>query len=156
MFRTMLKSRIHPATVTDDDPHSAGSVLVDADLMDAADLLEGEQVTVVEVTNGAWFQTYAVKGARGSGVFSMSGAAAPIRPGDVVTLLSFGVVKEADARSQRPRVVFVDARNRIVDTDRAMADDGLLTGLAAAESVDGTAETDDAARLDALLQQQET
>lgn len=150
MFRTMLKSKIHRATVTQADLHYVGSVTIDADLMDAADLLEGEQVAIVDITNGARLETYAITGARGSGVIGINGAAAHlISPGDLVILMSYGVLDELEARSVRPKVLFVDADNRIVErgTDPAAAPEG--TGL-----VSG-AETDDAARLDALLQQPE-
>ena len=97
MFRTMLKSKIHRATVTQADLHYVGSVTVDADLMDAADLLEGEQVAIVDVTNGARLETYVITGERGSGVIGINGAAAHlVHPGDLVILLSYGVMDELD------------------------------------------------------------
>ncbi|GAA0510597.1 aspartate 1-decarboxylase [Saccharopolyspora subtropica] len=157
MFRTMLKSKIHRATVTQADLHYVGSVTVDADLMDAADLLEGEQVAIVDVTNGARLETYVITGERGSGVIGINGAAAHlIKPGDIVILLSYGVMDEMEARSVRPKIVFVDADNRIVergqDPGRAPEGSGLASSAAIA---DPAAETDDAAKLDALLQQPE-
>ena len=95
MLRTMMTSKIHRATVTQADLHYVGSVTVDADLMDAADLLEGEQVTIVDVTNGARLVTYAIAGERGSGVIGINGAAAHlVHPGDIVILLSYALVAE--------------------------------------------------------------
>ncbi|MBB3749341.1 aspartate 1-decarboxylase [Mycolicibacterium sp. BK634] len=116
MFRTMLKSKIHRATVTHADLHYVGSVTVDADLMDAADLLEGEQVTIVDIDNGARLETYVITGQRGTGVIGINGAAAHlVHPGDLVILIAYGVMEDAEARAYRPRVVFVDADNRQID-----------------------------------------
>lgn len=116
MLRTMLKSKIHRATVTEADLHYVGSVTIDADLMDAADLLEGEQVTIVDVTNGARLVTYAITGKRGSGVIGINGAAAHlVHPGDVVILITYGTMTDAESREYKPRIVFVDADNRQVD-----------------------------------------
>ena len=160
MFRTMLKSKIHRATVTQADLHYVGSVTVDADLMDAADLLEGEQVAIVDVSNGARLETYVITGERGSGVIGINGAAAHlVHPGDLVILLSYGVMDELEARSVRPKVVFVDADNRVLDhgADPGAVPEGSgLIGTSTGESLpDPAAETDDASRLDALLQQPE-
>jgi aspartate 1-decarboxylase len=157
MFRTMLKSKIHRATVTQADLHYVGSVTIDADLMDAADLLEGEQVTIVDVTNGSRLETYVITGERGSGVIGINGAAAHlVHPGDLVILISYGVMDELEARTVRPKVIFVDADNRIVETGAdpgsAPADSGLVSTSVSAVA---DAETDDAAKLDALLQQPE-
>jgi aspartate 1-decarboxylase len=116
MFRTMLKSKIHRATVTHADLHYVGSVTVDADLMDAADLLEGEQVTIVDIDNGARLETYVIAGQRGTGVIGINGAAAHlVHPGDLVILIAYGVMDNAEARTHRPRVVFVDTDNRQID-----------------------------------------
>ncbi|MGZ4583895.1 MAG: aspartate 1-decarboxylase [Mycobacterium sp.] len=116
MLRTMLKSKIHRATVTEADLRYVGSVTIDADLMDAADLLEGEQVTIVDVTNGARLVTYAITGKRGSGVIEINGAAAHlVHPGDIVILIAYGTMTDAEAREYRPRIVFVDADNKQVD-----------------------------------------
>lgn len=91
MQRTMLKSKIHRATVTQADLHYVGSVTIDADLMEAADLLEGEQVTIVDIDNGARLVTYAITGERGTGVIGINGAAAHlIHPGDLVILIAYG------------------------------------------------------------------
>jgi aspartate 1-decarboxylase len=126
--RTMLKSKIHRATVTQADLHYVGSVTVDEDLMDAADLLPGEQVSIVDVTNGARLETYVIAGARGSGVIGINGAAAHlVHPGDLVILISYAQMDDELARRYRPRVVHVDAANAVVDlgTDPAHAAPGM-------------------------------
>ncbi|WP_018603618.1 aspartate 1-decarboxylase [Mycobacterium sp. 155] len=116
MQRTMLKSKIHRATVTQADLNYVGSVTIDADLMDAADLLEGEQVTIVDIDNGSRLVTYAITGERGTGVIGINGAAAHlIHPGDLVILIAYGVMEDAEARGYRPRIVFVDGGNRQID-----------------------------------------
>ncbi|WP_433127631.1 aspartate 1-decarboxylase [Micromonospora sp. CA-240977] len=116
MLRTMLKSKIHRATVTQADLHYVGSVTVDEDLLDAADLLPGEQVAIVDITNGARLETYVIPGVRGSGVIGINGAAAHlVHPGDLVILISYGQMDDAEARSYRPRVVHVDADNRVIE-----------------------------------------
>ena len=124
MIRTMLKSKIHRATVTQADLHYVGSVTVDEDLMDAADLLAGEQVAIVDVTNGARLETYVIAGPRGSGVIGINGAAAHlVHPGDLVILISYahhGRRRGQDATS--PRVVHVDAANRIIELGHDPAD----------------------------------
>lgn len=120
MLRTMFKSKIHRATVTQADLHYVGSVTVDRDLMDAADLLPGELVHIVDITNGARLETYVIEGERGSGVIGINGAAAHlVEPGDLVILISYAQVEDVEARSLVPRVVHVDAENRIV----ALGDD---------------------------------
>ena len=127
MLRTMLKSKIHRATVTQADLHYVGSVTVDADLLDAADLLPGEQVAVVDVTNGARLETYVIEGPRGTGVVGINGAAAHlVHPGDLVILISYALLDDAEARRLRPRVVHVDAGNRVVELgdDAAAPTDG--------------------------------
>lgn len=132
MLRTMLKSKIHRATVTQADRNYVGSVTIDADLLDAADLLPGEQVAVVDVDNGARLETYAIPGPRGSGVIGINGAAARlVHPGDVVIIISYCAVTDAEARALVPRVVFVDAANRISGTgsDPAEALPGDVTSL---------------------------
>ena len=117
MMRTMLKSKIHRATVTQADLHYVGSVTIDEDLLDAADLLPGEQVAIVDVTNGARLETYVIPGPRGSGVIGINGAAARlVHVGDLVILIAYGVMDEQEARTRKPRVVFVDSENRVVGT----------------------------------------
>jgi aspartate 1-decarboxylase len=118
MLRTMFKSKIHRATVTHADLHYVGSVTVDADLLDAADLLPGEQVSIVDITNGARLETYVIPGERGSGVLGINGAAAHlVNPGDLVILISYAQMDDAAARTFQPRVVHVDAANRVVALD---------------------------------------
>lgn len=113
--RNMFKSKIHRATVTQADLHYVGSVTIDQDLMDAADLLPGEQVAIVDITNGARLETYTIAGERGSGVIGINGAAAHlVHPGDLVILISYAQMDDATARSYVPRVVHVDADNRII------------------------------------------
>ena len=115
MMRIMMKSKIHRATVTQADLDYVGSVTLDAELMEAADLLEGEQVAIVDITNGARIETYVIPGARGSGVIGINGAAAHlVRPGDLVIIISYGMMSDAEARALQPKVVHVDAQNRIV------------------------------------------
>lgn len=116
MQRTLLKSKIHRATVTDADLHYQGSVKVDPLLMAAADLLPHERVEIYNVTNGERFATYVIEGSLGSGEVVINGAAAhKARRGDLVILCSYAAYEDADARAHRPRVVFVDAGNRAVE-----------------------------------------
>ncbi|MQS05694.1 aspartate 1-decarboxylase [Streptomyces alkaliphilus] len=116
MLRTMFKSKIHRATVTQADLHYVGSVTVDADLLEAADILPGEQVHIVDITNGNRLETYTIEGERGSGVIGINGAAARlVAPGDLVILIAYAQVTDEEARSMKPRVVHVDADNRVVD-----------------------------------------
>ncbi|MCX3063499.1 aspartate 1-decarboxylase [Streptomyces beihaiensis] len=115
MLRTMFKSKIHRATVTQADLHYVGSVTIDADLLDAADLLPGELVHIVDIDNGSRLETYVIEGERGSGVIGINGAAAHlVHPGDLVIIISYAQVEDAEARSLRPKVVHVDRDNRIV------------------------------------------
>ena len=132
MFRTMLKSKIHRATVTQADLHYVGSVTIDQDLLDAADLLPGEQVAIVDVTNGARLETYVIPGVRGSGVIGINGAAAHlVHPGDLVILISYAQMDDATARTYQPRVVHVDTDNRIIElgADPAAAVPGMAGDL---------------------------
>jgi aspartate 1-decarboxylase len=115
VMRIMMKSKIHRATVTQADLHYVGSVTLDAALMEAADLLEGEQVAIVDITNGARIETYVIPGPRGSGVIGINGAAAHlVHPGDLVIIMSYALLDDAEARALKPTVVHVDERNRIV------------------------------------------
>ncbi|MGQ0775628.1 MAG: aspartate 1-decarboxylase [Pseudonocardiales bacterium] len=144
MLRTMLKSKIHRAVVTQADLHYVGSVTVDEDLMDVADLLAGERVAIVDITNGARLETYVIPGARGSGVIGINGAAAHLMaPGDLVILISYATMDETQARHYRPRVVFVDDANRIVeqgnDPAHAPAGSGLIAGSAGGGLIAGSA-----------------
>jgi aspartate 1-decarboxylase len=127
--RTMLKSKIHRATVTQADLHYVGSVTVDSDLLDAADLLPGERVAIVDVTNGARLETYVIAGERGSGVIGINGAAAHlVNPGDLVILISYAQMDDEVARRYQPRVVHVDAGNRVLALGADPA--GAVAGMA--------------------------
>jgi aspartate 1-decarboxylase len=115
VMRIMMKSKIHRATVTQADLDYVGSVTLDAGLMEAADLLDGEQVAIVDITNGARIETYVIPGPRGSGVIGINGAAAHlVHPGDLVIIMSYAMLDDAEARALKPRVVHVDDQNRIV------------------------------------------
>lgn len=117
-FRTMLRGKIHRATVTEADLNYVGSLTVDATLLQAADILPYEQVTVVNLRNGARLETYTIEGEAGSGVICANGAAAHlIHPGDLVIVMSYQQVDDREAREVRPAVVFVDGHNRIVSIE---------------------------------------
>ena len=110
----MLKSKIHRATVTQADLHYVGSLTIDAELMRAADLLPGEQVQVVDINNGARLETYVIEGPRGSGVIGINGAAARlVHAGDLVIIISYASLDDAEVRGYAPRVIHVDADNRV-------------------------------------------
>ena len=115
MRRSLFKSKIHRATVTDADLDYEGSVTIDEDLMDAAGIWEYEAIHVWNITRGTRLTTYAIKGARGSGVVCINGAAAHLnKPGDKVILATFAEMEEAEARRHVPQVVLVDDENRVV------------------------------------------
>lgn len=115
MRRTFLRSKIHRATVTHADLEYEGSVTIDEDLLEAAGIWEHEAVHVWNITRGTRLQTYAIRGARGSGVICINGAAAHLnKPGDLVILASFAELEESEARTFKPTVVLVDSQNRIV------------------------------------------
>lgn len=117
MMRPMMIGKIHRATVTQADLHYVGSITVDAHLLAAADLLPGQQVDVVDVTNGSRLTTYVIAGEAGSGQICINGAAAHlVHPGDVVILIAYGMLTDTEAREYQPHVVLVDAHNRVVDT----------------------------------------
>ncbi len=121
MMRTILKSKIHRATVTDADLHYEGSITLDRDLMDAADLLPYELVHVLDINNGNRLQTYVIEGGRGSGEVCINGAAARlVSPGDLVIVLGYATVDDEEARGQRPRLVYVDEKNRIEHVEPAV------------------------------------
>jgi aspartate 1-decarboxylase len=119
MQRVMLKSKIHRATVTDCDLHYVGSITIDPDLLEAADILEHEQVHVVDIDNGARFETYTIPGERGSGDMKVNGAAARlVHRGDTIIVISYGQYDRAELALYEPRVVHVQAQtNRIVTID---------------------------------------
>ncbi|MEU4211579.1 aspartate 1-decarboxylase [Streptomyces sp. NPDC026206] len=138
MYRTMMKSKIHRATVTQADLHYVGSLTVDADLMEAADLLPGEKVDIVDINNGARLSTYVIEGPRGTGVIGINGAAARlISPGDLVIIIAYGSMDDAEARTFEPRVVFVDEHNAVADlgSDPAAVPEG--SGLSRGDLVAG-------------------
>ncbi|MEU9076681.1 aspartate 1-decarboxylase [Kitasatospora sp. NPDC004745] len=146
MLRTMLKSKIHRATVTQADLHYVGSVTVDEDLLDAADLLPGELVHIVDIDNGARLETYTIAGPRGTGVIGINGAAARlVHPGDLVILIAYGQMDTAEAKGYEPKIVFVDERNRITglggDPAETPEGSGLLRGDRAYGDGNGAAPT---------------
>lgn len=117
MQRIMLKSKIHRATVTGADLHYEGSVTIDRDLMDAADIVSYEKVAVWNVTNGSRLETYAIEGQRGSGVICLNGAAARmVAPKDLVIIASFVNMENAEAVKYEPKLVFVDELNHMLPT----------------------------------------
>ena len=129
MRRTMLKSKIHRATVTGSDLHYVGSITVDPDLLEAADILPHEQVHVVDVDNGARFETYTLVGERGSGVVQVNGAAARlVHTGDAIIVISYADYSAEDLAEYSPTVVHVDRANSIIQVDDAV--DRLLTEAA--------------------------
>ncbi|MFC6590814.1 aspartate 1-decarboxylase [Deinococcus lacus] len=115
MERIMFRAKIHRATVTQADLDYVGSVTIDQDLLDAADILVNEKVDIWNITSGTRLHTYALSGPRGSGVIGINGAAAHlVKPGDLVIIAAFGNYTEEEARSLEPRVVLVDAQNRLI------------------------------------------
>ncbi|HEX4806592.1 MAG TPA: aspartate 1-decarboxylase [Conexibacter sp.] len=118
----MLKSKIHRATVTASDLHYVGSITVDPDLLEAADILEHEQVAVVDVDNGARFETYTIAGERGSGEIKVNGAAARlVHHGDTIIVISYAQYDRVEMEHYEPTVVHVDRQNRIVTVDHEVA-----------------------------------
>lgn len=115
-YRSMAIGKIHRATVTQADLNYVGSITIDQDLLDAADIYPGQEVSVVDVTNGNRLNTYTIAGEAGSGQIKLNGAAARlVQPGDLVIIIAYAMVPEPEARTVTPRVVHVDAQNRIVD-----------------------------------------
>jgi aspartate 1-decarboxylase len=134
MFRTMLKSKIHRATVTQCDLHYVGSLTIDADLMEAADLLPGELIHLVDIDNGSRLETYVIEGPRGSGIIGVNGAAARlVQRGDLVIIIAYATVPDAEAAALEPQVVFVDRDNRVVSRGSALADVEQGFGLTAGD-----------------------
>ena len=122
MTRTMLKSKIHRARVSDCDLHYVGSITIDPDLLEAADILEHEQVHIVDVDNGARFETYTIAGERGSGEMKVNGAAARlVHRGDTIIVISYAQYTREEMEHYEPRVVHVDAENQILATDDQVA-----------------------------------
>ncbi len=130
MQRKMLRGKIHRATITEANLHYQGSITIDADLMEAAGLLEFEQVEVWNITNGNRFSTYTILGDRGSGTICINGAAAhKATKGDMVIIANFGWMTEDEARLHKPRVVLVDEINRIVDAEEPFKERVQVEGM---------------------------
>jgi aspartate 1-decarboxylase len=128
ILRDMLKSKIHRATVTQADLHYVGSITIDEQLLDAAGLIAGEKVDVVDINNGARLSTYTIAGPRHSGIIGINGAAARlVSPGDLIIVIGYAAVPDDEVRAFVPSIVFVDAANRILDTgsDPAAAADAI-------------------------------
>jgi aspartate 1-decarboxylase len=131
MERKMLKSKIHRAMVTGADLHYEGSVTIDKDLMEAADIIPYEAVSIWNVTNGNRFETYAIEGERGSGVICINGAAARmVAPKDLVIIASFVGMDDAEALVHEPMLVFVDERNHLIPTRKEIPGQGTLKKVA--------------------------
>jgi aspartate 1-decarboxylase len=130
MDRKMLKSKIHRATVTGADLHYEGSITIDLDLMEAADIIPYEAVCIWDVTNGSRFETYAIEGERGSGVICINGAAARlVAPQDLVIIASFVNMDNAEALAYEPKLVFVDDRNRMLESRKEVAGQATLKSV---------------------------
>lgn len=130
MDRKMLKSKIHRATVTGADLHYEGSITIDLDLMEAADIIPYEAVCIWDVTNGSRFETYAIEGERGSGVICINGAAARlVAPQDLVIIASFVSMSNAEALAHEPKLVFVDDRNRMLESRKEVAGQATLKSV---------------------------
>jgi aspartate 1-decarboxylase len=114
MFRTMMKFKLHRATVTEANLHYVGSITIDEDLMNAVDLLPNEKVQIVNNNNGSRFETYVIQGERGSGVICLNGAAARlVHPGDNVIIIGYAMMSEEDAKTHLPKVAILDENNKI-------------------------------------------
>jgi aspartate 1-decarboxylase len=121
MQRTMLKSKLHRARVTHSELHYEGSCAIDETLLDAAKIHEYEQIQIYNVSNGARFTTYAIRAARGSGIISVNGAAAHMAdPGDIIIIATYAVYNELELARYAPELVYVDERNRIVETRQSI------------------------------------
>ncbi|HOQ00436.1 MAG TPA: aspartate 1-decarboxylase [Acetivibrio clariflavus] len=116
MFVHLMKSKIHRAVVTESNLNYVGSITIDEDLMDAADIMENEKVQVVNNNNGNRFETYVIPGKRGSGMICLNGAAARlVQPGDIIIIISYGLFEKNEAKNFNPKIVFVDENNKIVE-----------------------------------------
>ncbi|MFD1138714.1 aspartate 1-decarboxylase [Paenibacillus urinalis] len=117
MFRTLMKSKIHRATVTEANLNYVGSITIDRNLMEAADILENEKVQIVNNNNGARLETYVIPGPRGTGTICLNGAAARlVQPGDTVIIIAYAMMTNEEAVQHKPTVVFVDGQNKPVQT----------------------------------------
>jgi aspartate 1-decarboxylase len=119
MFRTMMKSKLHRATVTEANLNYVGSITIDQDLMELIDVYENEKVQIVDNNNGARFETYVIPGPRGSGVICLNGAAARlVHPGDKIIIISYGMMTSEEARNYNPLIVILDENNQVVQTTK--------------------------------------
>ncbi|MGE5417610.1 MAG: aspartate 1-decarboxylase [Acidobacteriota bacterium] len=120
MFRTILKSKIHRATVTDANLNYVGSITIDTAIMEAAEILPNEKVQIVNNNNGARFETYVIEGPRNSGVVCLNGAAARlVQPGDIVIIITYAMMSDEESRTHEPYLVFVDEKNMITKVARS-------------------------------------
>ncbi len=123
MLRTMLRAKVHGATITGVNLHYVGSLTLDSSILEELGILPNEQVQVLNLNNGARLETYVIAGEKGSGVVALNGAAARLaHPGDKVLILSYALMSEEEARTHRPKVAIVDERNRIVEIRQAGAE----------------------------------
>jgi len=130
MDRKMLKSKIHRATVTGADLHYEGSITIDRDLMEAADIVAYEAVCIWDVNNGSRFETYAIEGEPGSGVICINGAAARmVAPQDLVIIASFVSMSNAEALVHEPKLVFVDGKNQMLESRKEVAGQATLKSV---------------------------
>lgn len=122
MQRTMLKSKLHRVTTTHSELHYEGSCAIDEDLLDAADILDNEQIDIYNITNGERFTTYAIRAERGSGIISINGAAARrAAPGDLLIIATFAAYESAELANYQPTLIYVDSKNRIMRTGKRIA-----------------------------------
>lgn len=128
MFVTMYKSKLHRATVTEANLNYVGSITIDQDLLDAAGLLAGEKVQIVNNNNGARLETYTISGERGSGIICLNGAAARlVQPGDIVIIIAYGMMSQAEATSFKPKVVYLDSDNKVISRDQVEVHGEVIT-----------------------------
>lgn len=119
MLRTMMKSKLHRATVTEANLNYVGSITIDQDLMELVDVYENEKVQIVDNYNGARFETYVIPGPRGSGVICLNGAAARlVQPGDKIIIISYGMMTSEEARNYKPLIAILDENNQVVQTTK--------------------------------------
>lgn len=116
MFITLMKSKIHRAVVTEANLNYVGSITIDEDLMEAADIIENEKVQIVNNNNGSRLETYVIPGPKGSGTICLNGAAARlVQPGDVIIIISYALFNKDEAKSNSPKLIFVDGKNKIIE-----------------------------------------
>lgn len=117
MLRTMMKSKIHRATVTEANLNYVGSITIDEDILDLVDMYANEKVQIVNNNNGARFETYIIPGPRGSGAFCLNGAAARmVHVGDTIIVITYGLMDNEEAKSYKPKIAFMDKNNKVIQT----------------------------------------